>query len=108
MLQQNSRKEPYRFLKDRYTGDSRIGQEFKEKKSTYAFKRKPCLVCGLEYDGYVKISKNASGKMSCTHVRPNLTADPKLTAGETKRIADRLKPNEKAVKGKDGIIRVIE
>lgn len=108
MLQTNKKSTAYRFQKSRYKGDSKAGEEFKKNKSTYEFKRKVCFLCGNDVDGYVKISKNASGVMSCDHVRPIRTVDPKLTAGETKRIADRLKQNERAVKGKDGIIRVIE
>lgn len=107
MIQQHKTPDAYRFASKKYRGDSKQGKDFKKKHSVLNFKRKVCFLCGEDVAGYVKIIKTASG-LKCNHIRPNLTADPKLTAGETKRIAERLKPGERAVKGNDGMIRIIE
>lgn len=107
MLESN-KPNPYRFGAKKYVGDSKQGAEFKKKRAVHVFKRKVCFCCGQDVIGYVRVFKNSAGKLQCTHIRPNRTADPRLSQGESKRIADKLGKNEKAVKAKDGIIRVIE
>lgn len=67
-----------------------------------------CGICGKpNITGYVKIKTTVKG-LVCDHERPVVYRDPQLTQGEEKRISEKLKPNEVAVKGEDGIIRIIE
>lgn len=70
-------------------------------------KNKVCRICKQEYQGYVRISLSNAG-IECFHDSPALMVDPKLTAGEQRRISSKLAPNEHAIKGSDGVIRIVE
>lgn len=71
-------------------------------------KRKVCDVCGKKYLHALRWGYGDKGKKWCLHDNPSKVDPTKLTAGERKRVADKLKPNEVAVKGSDGIIRICE
>lgn len=96
----------FRFSSKKHKEDVRRASEFR-KEYTVEVPR-TCRVCGQEpATGYTKL-KVVKGKTTCTHVRPTRYEDPHLTQGESKRIADKLSANEVAVKGDDGIIRIID
>lgn len=99
----------YRFGSKVFKADSKkIKEAFKAKEiEPWMLKKRVCGICGQEYSGYVKIKSTRKG-LACTHERPALCEDPHLTAGEQKRIGGRLAPNEVAVKGDDGLIRIVE
>lgn len=66
-----------------------------------------CGVCQKKYKFSIKTGFS-SGKEWCIHDQFK-NGDPRqLTGFEQKRINAKLKPNETAVKGSDGIIRIIE
>jgi hypothetical protein len=96
----------YRFRKEVFKADKKTSKKF-QKNKIEVVQTDNCSICKQEYTGYVKIKLTSKG-LVCIHERPSLCEDPHLTAGEQKRIASRLAPNEIAVKGGDGIIRILE
>lgn len=96
----------YRFASDAYKKDIKEKDAFKKEMEIQDTSH-VCRVCKKGYTGYVKILFK-DGTLTCVHDRPILFEDPHLTAGEQKRIGSRLSPNEIAVKGDDGMIRIIE
>ena len=96
----------YRFRKEVFREDIKSKKKF-EKNKTEIVRTDICNICKQKYNGYVKIKLTSKG-LKCTHELPVLYEDPHLTAGEQRRIASRLAHDEIAVKGGDGIIRILE
>ena len=71
--------------------------------------QKVCDICGEPYESSVRVHLE-KGNTFCVHDDPSTGVQGRgvLSQAEERRVASRLKPHERAVKGNDGMIRILE
>lgn len=84
--------------------------EAKSKKTSklkFGSRKKVCDVCGKKYEFSLRVLYE-KGERFCIHDQSSSKDPTQLTSSEKSRVASKLKPNEMAIKGTDGIIRICE